>query len=136
MNLGASHLEPKCGGDGISEKWWVIPYVPVSANEMLRMHWTRRRQEKKTWLGWFGIAARRFGRAPWKARVSIQVRRGELQDPDNAVASVKPLLDALRARGWLYDDSGVHLELEVKEEVSSVHQTTVTWNVLQMERGR
>lgn len=62
------------------------------------------------------------------------MRRRRIQDPDNRVASLKPVLDALVARGWLTDDSSVHLELEVKEEVSKVAQTTIRWTVLE-ERG-
>jgi hypothetical protein len=130
---GSGGLEGIAGG-AVVEKVWKLAYVPVTANVMLRTHWRGQRQERKTWSVLIATVGPAPRRAPWKARVVIQVQRPSLQDPDNATASVKPILDAMVGRGWLTDDSSVHLELEVREEVSRVAGTTIKWTVLE-ERG-
>ena len=60
--------------------------------------------------------------------ISILCYRKGLQDPDNAVASVKPLVDALVARGWAVDDSAKWLTLEVAEKIDRANtRTEITW---------
>lgn len=113
---------------------WCLPYAPVTANRYLRMHWTRRRLEGHAWHSYIvGYAGRPPDSPPRKARVSIVVRRKRLQDPDNAYASCKPVLDALVRRGWLWDDSGRHLELDVREELlpsADAWKTSIKWEVI------
>lgn len=66
-----------------------------------------------------------------RVRLNISVYRWNRQDPDNAVASVKPLIDALVERGWLSDDSPRWLELAVREEIDRGEQRTeVEWMLL------
>ena len=59
-------------------------------------------------------------------RLSIVVYRRTRQDPDNAYASVKNLLDALVKEGWLEDDSPQLLSLRVSEleEPRKIEQRT------------
>ena len=66
--------------------------------------------------------------------MSIVVYRRTRQDPDNAYASVKNLLDALVKEGWLEDDSPELLSLRVfeREEPRKVEQRTeVLWRPAQ-----
>jgi hypothetical protein len=63
-------------------------------------------------------------------RVEIVVYRRMRQDPDNAYASVKPLLDELVRAGWLEDDSADFLSLKVSECVEArkaAERTVVRW---------
>jgi Holliday junction resolvase RusA-like endonuclease len=116
------------------EKVWNFPHVPATANRALRMHWAVRARERKLWGLLMASAGRPPRRPPWRARVEIVVRRSKRQDQDNAMASIKPVLDALRARGWLLDDSPEHLEVEVREEASRARETWIRWTVLEVER--
>lgn len=74
-----------------------------------------------------GVARIRHPLRP--VRIRITVFRWNRQDPDNAVASVKPLVDALVARGWAVDDSARWLELEVREEIERGRRrrTVIEW---------
>jgi hypothetical protein len=130
---GTSPPQPRTGHMTAARvRVWCMPRTPLTANAYLRLHWAARRREGAAWSAYLAAHAgpAPSGR-PLRARLSVVVRRRRLQDPDNAVASLKPLLDALVRRGWLADDSGVHLELEVREEVSKVSQTWVKWEVLE-----
>jgi Holliday junction resolvase RusA-like endonuclease len=74
-------------------------------------------KDNKSWDRWVAF---RFGNPACsepqgKVKVKITVYRGDDQDIDNMVASVKPILDALVSAGWLRDDSKEWLELEVAE---------------------
>jgi len=95
----------------------VLKTVPRTANRLLRCHWGTRARENKRLRNHLVATAghARFGDTVGKQRVRITVHRRRLQDPDNAVASVKGLVDGLVRLGWLRDDSAEWCELEVKE---------------------
>lgn len=68
---------------------------------------------------------------PRRVRLEITVYRKARQDPDNAVASCKYLVDALQARGYLVDDSCDWLDLQVQEQVDRKNpRTQITWEAL------
>lgn len=108
---------------------WLFKKVPRTANARLRDHWTAKSHEAKTWrtLVRCVCGLPHFGDVLGKVRVTIRMVRARLQDPDNRVASVKPLLDALTKAGWLFDDDGEHLELHVEEVKGKTAETVVTW---------
>ena len=112
-------------------KFWTIPRIPKSANKMLRAHWAQRRQDQESWREHVRKSCgRRRRRFEGKVRLSIMVYRRTRQDPDNAYASVKNLLDALVKEGWLEDDSPKLLSLRVgeREEPRKVDKRTeVLW---------
>jgi hypothetical protein len=64
-----------------------------------------------------------------KVDLRVLVHRRHRQDPDNAYASVKNLLDALVHEGWLEDDSSdcLSLEVEEREEPRKADEKTVVW---------
>ena len=65
----------------------------------------------------------------WHSTLRFTVYRSRLQDPDNAVASLKPIIDAIRRLGWLTDDSEKYLTLVSRQEKCSRQEerTEVTW---------
>ena len=50
-----------------------------------------------------------------RRRVCITVARCRLLEPDNAVGGVKFIVDALRYGGIIADDTGEHIQLEVRQ---------------------
>ena len=125
---------------------WTFPIVPRPTNNV-RAHWSLKHGERRRW----GKAVLAIPPGPWTSRIvpdplgqgvveyqclpkkvciRITVYRWNLQDPDNAVASVKPLVDAIRSRGWAVDDSAKWLELEVLEEIDRKDiRTIVEWKL-------
>jgi hypothetical protein len=106
----------------------VIKDVPPSNNKQLAMHHMERHRRKKRFaqaiangagLGPWFVSGRgkRSTRPGVKAHVKVVMYRRcrVLQDPDNRVASIKMVLDALQATGWLCGDSDQWLRLEVEE---------------------
>jgi len=94
-----------------------IPRVPETPNNFLGFHWRHRQRNSALWQQEISYAL--VGRRPpepyAKARVSIErCSRGEM-DPDNLVACVKPIIDALRYACVLVDDSPKHLVLQVSQ---------------------
>ena len=122
---------PASPARGAPMRKWKIPRVPKSANKMLRSHWGARRRDEESWREHVrracGRRKRRFRR---KVRLSIIVHRQRRQDPDNAQASVKNLLDALVREGWLADDSSEFLSFTVTEHEEPrklKHRTELWW---------
>ena len=99
-----------------------------------RGHWRAEYEAKKTWreLSWFHAAAARVlcedlsmriipdaKSAPEKRDVEVAVSRCQLLDPDNLVASVKPVVDGLKKQ-VIVDDSSEWMHLTVTQtKVSS-----------------
>lgn len=114
-----------------------IPRVPMTLNRLLRSHWTVRRMERHAWYllvynsirhgPWNRLLLQR-GAAPPKKRMEIKivVTRTRPQDPDNAMGSVKPVLDALNRLGWIVDDSPRWLDLQFSEVRGKKEQTEIT----------
>lgn len=78
-----------------------IPRVPISPNDRERLHWTDKRKTNKKWRG--DIMAALDRNRFYIVRIVLHRRR--LLDEDNAVGSLKPVLDGLRDSGLIYDDS-------------------------------
>ena len=129
------------------DRLWTFDRVPLTLNQLLRTHWAARGRDLESWkwhiLGSAGKRDNQLLRAHWadgnrdklakhrRVRLEITVYRARLQDPDNAVGSVKPLVDALNHLGWLVDDTLEWLDLEVKEIVDRKNQRTeVNWEAL------
>jgi hypothetical protein len=129
-------LEVIVGGDGVKLRDWSMPCVPETANRKLRQHWSERRKERAKWAALLATGGPPLRPAPWKSWVEIHVWRKRCQDPDNAVASVKQLVDALRSRGWIYDDDETHLRLAVIECLAPQQKTNVRWGVLEEQPPR
>jgi len=114
-------------------KTWVFDRVPLTLNRYLRDHWAARKRDLESWKWHVLGAAGNRSRLAKRTRVllKITVYRARLQDPDNAVGSVKPLVDALTRLGWMVDDSVEWLTLEVNERVDrKAQRTEVYWEAL------
>lgn len=82
-----------------------IPWVPELPNVLRRKHWRKQHRHLRTWrvLVKYAVGRRRPIAPLLKARVIIEFWRKREPDPDNLVASAKPILDALqppRDNGW------------------------------------
>ena len=94
----------------------ILPAVPVTQNEYLRLHWAKRARVNKDWQHLVSLFfPKRESVVMTKAKMQIEQHRHGLQDPDNRVAACKPLIDAIVRAGFLKDDSPNWLELDVIE---------------------
>lgn len=89
-----------------------------------RLHWAQRHRILREWKRsafMLGTSARNtegwnVATAQDRRQVVITLRRSPLLDPDNAYASVKPVVDGLVSAGLIHDDGPVFLELTVRQE--------------------
>jgi len=87
------------------EKDVFLPRLTQSLNKTLRQHWAANARKNKSWqhdLAWFFPARPRTKAFRYMAIVSY--RKGT-PDDDNLRGGCKPVIDALRRLGWLWDDS-------------------------------
>ena len=91
-----------------------VPGIPPSPNQQRREHWARRAAEARGWRQaalYAALDARnRHADVPFPLhsaaiRVVIVSPTTVRRDPDNAIASVKPIIDGLVRAGILADDS-------------------------------
>ena len=112
---------------------WSIPRIPVAHNKVLRQHWAVRRKDAQDWKmlcrAYCGLPHFDPLRLDEKITLKITVCRVRLQDPDNSVASLKPLIDAIRRLGWLKDDNEDYLRLITAQEKCSKAEecTRIQW---------
>jgi hypothetical protein len=108
----------------------IIHKLPKTHNDRLRSHWRAQRRETKDWALMVRAACGlpQCGQVQGKCKVTITLYRKRLQDPDNAVASVKPVVDALVRNGWLVDDSPEYLDLKVVEMKAKEPRTEILWS--------
>ena len=120
----------------MKEKPWMITImsIPKSHNSLLMRHWRVKYREKLRWVELVGAYMPRGpwwvreGQDPERVRLVIVVYRKALQDPDNAVASCKYLIDAMNRLGWMVDDSSDWLDLEISERIDRKHtRTEIHW---------
>lgn len=91
-----------------------VPGIPPSPNQTRREHWARRAAAAKRWKHdayLAAVAVRNVHRGSGfplqaaKVRCVIVATTGVRRDPDNAIASMKPLIDGIVEAGVLADDS-------------------------------
>ena len=109
---------------------WTFPRVPVTLNRFVRLHWAARHRDLKSWKTWVLATCGKELIVEKRVKLKIAVYRKRRQDHDNARDSVKNLVDALSALGWLHNDSPKWLDLEVTEELGKPERTEVEWEVL------
>lgn len=85
--------------------------IPHSPNSIFKMHWGERSRWKKAWEEEVHYAILEL-KSPImikkKPTVAVTLHARELQDRDNAMASLKPIFDGLVKSGLLEDDSAKH----------------------------
>jgi Holliday junction resolvase RusA-like endonuclease len=89
--------------------------IPPSPNALRRMHWATRAAIAREWRhsAWAAALEARNHYCPsvgfpWlraNVKIVIVTKTATRRDPDNAVASVKPLIDGLVDAGIIADDS-------------------------------
>jgi len=98
----------------------ILPVVTPSLNELLRMHWTKRRQLRKNY-GWEFVAVganhqKYKTEMGERRRVTIISYRAQLCDPDNLMGGLKILLDTMIDLDLICDDSPKYMELVAMQE--------------------
>lgn len=89
-----------------------IPRSPNGPRGLLRMHWAARKRYNELWRAHVRSQIQSTQQPPeGKQHVFISQMRKRQLDPDNLVASCKPILDALVHWGLIADDDGKHIEL-------------------------
>jgi hypothetical protein len=117
-----------------------IPRVPTSPNGLYGVHWRHRHRHTNLWRLEVQVALHNSDQRPdkpyLKAHVIIDRRSSGRLDPDNLVASVKPVIDALRYSHVLVNDTADHITLVVTQsqtrtlpartliEVTPIEETT------------
>lgn len=120
----------------------IIPELPPSLNEYLRLHWTARRRLGETWDWLVRVAALEAGGArstspPAFARVTITLcypTRQRVRDLDNATGGIKATLDSLRHNRLIVDDNPTAIELVVRQVVTPKLAQTVI-EIEELERS-
>lgn len=91
-----------------------VPGIPPSPNQTRREHWAKRAAEARSWRDAALYAAldtrnrhpqQQFPIRSARLRVVIVSPTSVRRDPDNVIASVKPILDGIVRAGILADDS-------------------------------
>ena len=103
----------------------VIDLPIISGNKLLRMHWTKRAKIRDDYYMAiieqieYPMMAKEI-----KAKVIILSRRSRLLDKDNLYAGAKPLVDALKKSGLIWDDSPRWINLKVRQVIDAGNPRT------------
>lgn len=132
-----------------NDSFWPITLelrmVPCSLNRLLRSHWSFKQQQLTAWhtILYVALDATKIqekkalmakAQLATRMRLDIEVHHSRLFDHDNLVGSVKPLVDAVKHLGLIYDDRPAFLELKVTQKKSTrKNQHTVI--ILRPKRG-
>lgn len=107
-----------------------LPLKLMTRNEYDKKHWgkiNRYKEELGTMLIYY-LGRKKGAWCPaldhrW---VEIHVTARRLQDPDNAVGSLKPLLDAMTHVGLIRDDSSKYITLTTSQEQGPAYRVEIT----------
>lgn len=115
----------------------VLPLPTPSANEWSGKHWSKRYKLKANWSKAIAAVVRvAEHRTMTPMRVTIERHMaGPGLDPDNLVAGVKPILDAMVTLGLLVDDSARWLELHVSQHKTGKGEPAYTSIVIEEAAG-
>jgi hypothetical protein len=96
-----------------------LPVTTPSLNQLLRTHWSKRKQLKQGFK-WEALVAGAC-ESQYKVngmkrrRILIRAFRARLLDQDNFIGGLKPLLDGLIELELLHDDGPEYLELRAEQ---------------------
>lgn len=112
----------------------VLPDIPRSPNGpkgLLRMHWAARRRYFEYWQTMVRAQINNGHKPPLtRQAVSISQMRRRALDPDNLVASCKPILDALTKWKLIKDDSAQWIDLHCTQTTGKERITIVNIEAL------
>lgn len=103
----------------------ILPKKVESLNVLNKWHWAKRGRHRKNWGQLVTLICKRTAREEVKRKVTITSYRKGTLDHDNLVGGCKPLMDALVAAGWLYDDAPEWVEVEYRQEYDKDERTEV-----------
>ena len=118
----------------------VIPSVMPSLNQQLRMHWADRMRLKDKCAEDIDNALKASGYKvtemirPSRRKVTIISYRKRLLDEDNNVGATKPLLDAVKDMGLIWDDSPKFCDLVTRQEKAGDVRTEIQIEVMKGEK--
>ena len=104
----------------------IIDLPIISGNKLLRSHWAKRAKIQNDYeceLDWVARGHIKL-RLPIRKKVIITSYRKRLLDKDNLYAGTKPLVDALKKAGLIWDDSEKWLDLEDRQVVDGKNPRT------------
>jgi len=100
-----------------------LPYPTKSNNELVRMHWAAYQRHRREMDAIMQAERRKVGlltAVGGERRKVVITRYGpRTLDHDNLVGGVKPLIDALRGAGVIWEDDPTHIDLEVHQRKST-----------------
>lgn len=113
------------------EKVWVLGKIPTPTNRARRRHWSKNHSDLRVWCELVWAHCGRPPRVTGPVRFFFRIYRWmKIQDPDNAHASLKPLIDAFVRQGWAVDDTAELLTYDLEEKTVSHRdqvRTVVFW---------
>lgn len=104
-----------------------IPKSPNGSDGLLRMHWAKRGNYNAKWKLLIRSQIRYIPERPPTLRQLVyihQIRKRKM-DPDNLVASCKPILDALVHCGLIKDDKSECIDLECTQDIGREPKTII-----------
>lgn len=108
----------------MNEVSMVIERVPLSPNKILGRHWSFKYSDKQDWRNRIFVAQPKWvrdqfrGKRPATVEFNVVFPKRQL-DPDNLIASLKPVIDSLKACGYIWNDSHDWLELKATQDIVS-----------------
>lgn len=97
-----------------------IPLLPLSNNERERSHYMKLDREKNDWTLMIPMCPVEYEQGPYGKQRLVEIvfrkAKGPMSDDDNCAARCKVILDALRRRQWLHDDSPTYCKLIARDE--------------------
>src|SRR5690349_958292 len=106
-----------------------IPVPSPSLNRTNGSHWSTYLKLKKAWTEEVG-AAKMLAKVrgfPMLEKASLRIDRygKRMLDPDNFVGGLKPLIDSLKACGFIVDDSPKHITLTAMQHIGKPYRTVI-----------
>ena len=107
-----------------------IPVVTPSLNELLNMNRHARTRLKKSYMAHIEGAVYDMKmtvnklKRPKRRRLRIWSFRKRLLDPDNFIGGTKPLTDALKELGLIWDDSTKYISLGAEQFIDGYDPRT------------
>jgi len=95
-----------------------IPGRLPSLNEMLRMHWAKRKRIQEDMAWHLATSGHQHPTNGLRCHAMITVyQKTRRFDEDNLHGACKSVIDALRSTGYIYRDSPEWLDLDIRQEL-------------------
>jgi len=105
----------------------VLPLKVESLNKVgPYRHWRIYYDYKKKWIDAIGFTLQHI-EEPEQVRRKIRItsHRKRLLDSDNLIGGCKPIVDAIKKRGYIVDDSPQWVNIRYEQKMSDTESTTI-----------